>query len=52
MAKIFLKLILAGRKKFSDVPANYQAAVKNLLVEKMNGGDLDAKKIFDENFST
>ena len=48
MAKIYLKLILAGRKTFGDVPSNYSAAVQNLLVEKAENGDSVAKKILKE----
>ena len=47
MAKIYLKLILAGRKTFDEVPANYKAAVKNLLKEKAERGDAVAKKILE-----
>lgn len=45
MAKIYLKLIMAGRKNFDDVPSNYKAAVKNLLVEKAESGNAVAKEI-------
>ena len=31
IAKIYVKLILAGRKTFEEVPQNYKAAVKTLL---------------------
>ena len=34
MAKIYLKLILAGRITFDEVPENYKAAVQNLLQER------------------
>lgn len=45
MAKMHVKLILAGREKFADVPTNYQAAVKTLLEEKAAGGDRTAQDI-------
>ena len=48
MAKIYLKLILAGRKNWNDVPPNYKAAVKNLLEEKAESGDSVAKEILKE----
>ena len=38
-AKLYLKLILAGRKTFDEVPQNYKAAVKTLLEEKSKNGD-------------
>lgn len=50
MSKLYLKLILAGRKTFDEVPTNYQAEVKNLLIEKVNSGDSTAKKYFEEKF--
>lgn len=34
MAKLFLKLIFAGRKTFEEVPEIYQAEVKNLILKK------------------
>lgn len=34
IAKLYLKLILAGRKNFDEVPEEYQAAVKKLLEER------------------
>lgn len=37
IAKLYAKLILAGRKTFEEVPENYKAAVKTLLEEKKQG---------------
>lgn len=48
MAKIYLKLILAGRKNFDEVPADYKTAVENLLREKAARGDAVAKQILEE----
>ena len=45
LSKFYVKLILAGRKSFNEVPANYKVEVKNLLEEKAAKGDFDAKKI-------
>ena len=47
MAKMYLKLILAGRKSFQDVPEKYQTEVKKLLAEKVKNGNLTAKKILE-----
>ena len=48
MAKMYLKLILAGRITFSEVPANYQDEVKNLISQKALSGNLTAVKIWKE----
>lgn len=37
MAKIFVKLILAGRKSLAEVPENYKSAVEKLLAESSKG---------------
>lgn len=50
MPKLYLKLILAGRLTFSDVPHKYQPAVKSLIVEKVNSGDSTATKLFEKFF--
>ena len=34
IAKLYFKLILAGRKTFDEVPKEYSAAVKKLLEER------------------
>lgn len=50
MAKLFLKLIFAGRKTFEEVPEIYQAEVKNLILKKVAEGDLTAQKYFEKIF--
>lgn len=39
MAKLYAKLILAGRKSFADVPDGYKNAVKIFLEEKVLSGE-------------
>ena len=48
IAKMYVKLILAGRKNFADVPSNYKVTVKNLIDEKVKNGNLTAIKIWKE----
>ena len=45
MAKLYLKLILARRKTFADVPSQYQAAVKKLIAEAAANGDILAQEL-------
>lgn len=40
MAQIYKNLILAGRKTFSQVPANLQTAVRALLHDMVTRGEL------------
>jgi hypothetical protein len=40
MAQIYKNLILAGRKTFSQVPANLQAAVRALLQDMVTRQEL------------
>ncbi len=40
MAQIYKNLILAGRKKYSEVPAVLQNAVKALLQDMVTRGEL------------
>lgn len=40
MAQIYKNLILAGRKKYSEVPAALQNAVKALLQDMVARGEL------------
>jgi len=40
MAQIYKNLILAGRKTYSQVPANLQNAVKALLQDMVTRGEL------------
>ena len=40
MAQIYNNLVIAGRKKYSEIPANLKKAVKALLQDMVTRGDL------------
>lgn len=50
MAKLYLKLLLARRKNFEEVPEIYRAEIKNLLAEKIKSGDSVAMEFYEKYF--
>lgn len=40
MAQIYKNLVIAGRKKYSEIPANLKNAVKALLQDMVTRGEL------------
>ena len=50
MAKLYLKLILAKRKNFEDVPKIYFDEVKKLIIEEFKSGNLIAREIYEKYF--
>ena len=45
MAQIYKNLILAGRKTYSQVPANLQSAVRALLQDMVSRGELTNEQL-------
>ena len=45
MAKLYVRAILAGTKKYSEVTAGYKPQVKKLLEEKVEAGELTPEQL-------
>lgn len=47
MIKLYVKSIIKGRIKFSQIPAIYQNAVKQGLEEKVTSGEITEQQLLE-----